>query len=153
MTNARSACRTSIIKSTPEAGQRVRQTPGAPLVLVIWFSLLAQKTFPFGGRRARRGATLVSFREPLDFLPLSLSLSLSAPPVSFASGRITLFPSHSPFSYFALGAPFCFSNYKLYRQLTTIPRLVRTFLGESSDNVSAVNTGILESTVRIYKET
>lgn len=36
-----------------------------------------------------------------------------------------------------------FSNYKLYQQLTTSSKLVRSFHGEAIDDVSVANTGIL----------
>lgn len=96
---------------TPEAGQRVRQTPGAPLVLVIWFSFLAQKTFPFGGQARRLF--------PLESQRLSASIS-RYPRYSFS----LLLPTAGQSLYFhpTLHSPTLLSSFLLL-ELQIIPAI------------------------------
>lgn len=113
------------LKYNPLAGQQVRQTPGA--LLMIWFSFRTQKTFPFEGR-ARRSFPFA--RKNVSASRLCSSL--------FARTRSDLYVYLSLPSLFRY-----FSNYKLYQQLTTSSKLVRSFHGEAIDDVSVANTGIL----------
>lgn len=101
----------------PLPDQRVRQTPGARLVFVIWFLFHTQKTFPFEGRARRSFPFAREDRPYLLYPPIALS-----------------FCPHSCL-FFSLSFFHRLSNYKLYWQLTTRPKLVRSFHGEATDDV------------------
>lgn len=113
------------VKYSPPAGQRVRS------------KRQALRSFSWSGSRSLKRHFLSRAVHDARFLSREERLYLSATLLFYLSVRAPLSISTCIYIYIFLSFSYCFSNYKLYWQLTTSSRLVRSFHGRDWRRICA----------------